>query len=163
MALRPHREWRPVLIVVLLSLSVAAAVVLALQVHLAVAGHREATVGMLRDDASLAAEEYIRRACAQVGYQGIYQDMARLTNGSSPGETRIAGARLEIQGAALRLGGEAIQGERKKWMAQHLAAAVAAGEAAERAFTVLHTVLDGRPRSWGVLYKQKHRGAKSHT
>jgi hypothetical protein len=41
MPARPRREWRPALIVVPLSLSVASAVLLALQVQLAVAGHRE--------------------------------------------------------------------------------------------------------------------------
>lgn len=151
MAIRARREWRPALIVVLLSLSVAAAVLLALQVHLAVAGHREATVGMLRDDASLAAEEFIGRACVQVGWQGIAQDMTLLANGASSVKTRIAGARLEIDGAALRLGGQALRGDRKAWMARHLAAAVAESEAHERAFKVLHAVLDGRPRSFAFL------------
>jgi signal transduction histidine kinase len=162
MALRPRREWRPVLIVVLLLLSVASAVVLALQVHFAVAGHREATVGMLRDDASLAAEEFIRRACVQVGFQGIAQDMIRLAGGTSSGGTRIAGAPLEVEGAAIRLGGEEIQGDRKQRMAQHLSAAVTEGEARGRAFTVLHTVLDGRQRSFVFLTKPIQETANRH-
>jgi signal transduction histidine kinase len=151
MAFRARREWRPALIVVLLSLSVAAAVLLALQVHLAVAGHREATVGMLRDDASLAVEDFIHRACMQVGYQGIAQDMTRLAAGSPSLDTKIAGARLELAGAAIRLGGEELRGDRKSWMTRQRSAAVARGQAHGRAFAVLHTVLDGRPRSFAFL------------
>src|SRR6202521_1780618 len=151
MPARPRREWRPVLIVVLLSLSVAAAVLLALQVQFAVAGHREATVGMLRDDASLAAEEFNRRAGAQVGYEGIAQDMTSLAGETPSGGTRIAGARLEVEGSAIRLGGEELRGTRREWMARHLSAAVTQGKTSQRSFTVLHTFLDGRPRSFAFL------------
>jgi len=151
MPARSRREWRPVLIAVLLSLSVASAVLLALQVQLAVAGHREATVGMLRDDASLAAEEFIRRAGAQVGYEGIAQDMTSLASGASSGGTRIAGARLEVEGAAIRLGSEELRGDRREWMARHLAAAATQGKTSQRSFTVLHAFLDGRPRSFAFL------------
>lgn len=135
----------------MLLLSVAAAVLLAIQVHLAVAGHREATVAMLRDDASLAAEEYIRRVCVQVGFQGIAQDMRRLASGTPAAEMQVGGALVEIDGAAIRLGGEEIHGDLKSWMARQRSAAVARGEAHGRVFTVLHTVIDGRARSFVFL------------
>src|SRR5689334_21467974 len=107
---RARREWRPALIVALLSLSVVSAVLLALQVQQAVSEHRRAMVGTLRDDAALAAAEYVRRACVQVGYQGIASDMGRLAAGNASG-LRIAGPLLEREGSSLRLGGMALEGQ----------------------------------------------------
>jgi len=150
MALRARREWRPALIIALLSLSVVSAIVLALQVQYAVSEHRQATVGTLRDDASLAAAEYLRRATIQVGYQGIASDMGRLAAGESA-NLRIAGPLLERDGSSLRLGGSPLEGERRSWMEARLAHAVAEGKARERAFSVVHESLDGEPRSFAFL------------
>ena len=155
MTARPRREWRPALILVLLSLSVVSAVLLALQVQQAVSEHRRAMVGTLRDDASLAAAEYIRRACMQVGYQGIASDMGRLAAGETA-NLRIAGPLLERVGGELRLGGIPVEGELEAWLDARLARAVAEGKERERAFTVVHDVRDGEPRSFAFLSEPIH-------
>ncbi len=126
------------------------AVLLALQVQQAVSEHRRAMVGTLRDDASLAAAEYIRRACTQVGYQGIASDMGRLAAGD-PSSLRIAGALLERDGASLLLGGVPLEGERRAWIEERLGRAAAEARTRERAFTTVHDLLDREPRSFAFL------------
>ncbi len=56
----------------LLGVALVASALLAWQAHSAEASHRAATEAVLRDYAGLAANELLRRASSEVGYQGHY-------------------------------------------------------------------------------------------
>ncbi len=72
---------RTALIVVLLLVSLGATVLLAWQAQYAVSRHRAAAESVVRDYAALAADEFIRRAAAKVGYEGYYPLMSTVTRG----------------------------------------------------------------------------------
>ena len=58
--------------VLLLGVALAASLLLAWQAFSAAASHRATSAAVLRDYASLAANEFLRRGASEVGYQGHY-------------------------------------------------------------------------------------------
>jgi len=68
-------------IVALLLVSLGATVLLAWQAQYAVSLHRAAAESVVRDYAALAADEFIRRSAAKVGYEGYYPLIGTLTRG----------------------------------------------------------------------------------
>src|SRR3990172_12924251 len=72
---------RTALIVALLIVSLGATFLLAWQAQYAVSRHRAAAESVVRDYAALAADEFIRRSAAKVGYEGYYPLINALTNG----------------------------------------------------------------------------------
>ncbi len=72
---------RTVLIVALLLVSLGVTVLLAWQAQYAVSLHRAAAESVVRDYAALAADEFIRRSAAKVGYEGYYPLIGTLTRG----------------------------------------------------------------------------------
>jgi signal transduction histidine kinase len=72
---------RTVLIVALLLVSLGATFLLAWQAQYAVSRHRAAAESVVRDYAALAADEFIRRSAAKVGYEGYYPLIGALTRG----------------------------------------------------------------------------------
>jgi signal transduction histidine kinase len=68
-------------IVVLLLVSLGATFLLAWQAQVAVTSHRAAAESVVRDYASLAADEFIRRVSAKVGYEGYYPLIGSLVRG----------------------------------------------------------------------------------
>jgi len=72
---------RTALIVALLIVSLGATFLLAWQAQYAVSRHRAAAESVVRDYAALAADEFIRRSAAKVGYEGYYPLIGALTRG----------------------------------------------------------------------------------
>jgi len=72
---------RTALIVALLLVSLGATFLLAWQAQYAVSLHRAAAESVVRDYAALAADEFIRRSAAKVGYEGYYPLIGTLTRG----------------------------------------------------------------------------------
>ena len=68
-------------IVVLLLVSLGATFLLAWQAQLAVTSHRVAAESVVRDYAALAADEFIRRVSAKIGYEGYYPLIGSLVRG----------------------------------------------------------------------------------
>ncbi len=78
---------RTPLIVALLLVSLAATFLLAWQAQYAITAHRAAAASVVRDYAALAADEFIRRAAAKVGYEGYYPLIGAITEGLEAGRT----------------------------------------------------------------------------
>ncbi|HWZ85479.1 MAG TPA: HAMP domain-containing sensor histidine kinase [Thermoanaerobaculia bacterium] len=144
-----HPNQRRALVALLLCASLASAVVLALQVQNAVRDHRNATQGVLRDDAMLAAEEFIRRSAVEVGYEGVYQQLLHLDEAPATGAGGLVGPMIGDDGGKLRVGGS----EPEPATAVLLGKELAAAPPAKRPFRLVHAVLDGRPRSFVILSK----------
>src|SRR5690348_5965618 len=66
------RSSRTALIVLLLLISLATAILIAVQAQYANATQRAAAESVLRDYSSLVADEVIRRSAAEIGYYGYY-------------------------------------------------------------------------------------------
>ncbi len=78
---------RTPLIVALLLVSLAATFLLAWQAQYAITAHRAAAASVVRDYATLAADEFIRRSAAKVGYEGYYPLIGTITHGLEAGRT----------------------------------------------------------------------------
>ncbi len=141
----PNR-WRQALVVALLAASLVSAVLLAFQVQSAVRRHRDATRSVLHDDALLAADELIRRAAVEVGYEGVYQQLLHLDETPASGGAGLVGPLIAVDGGAVRVGGEAPAPEIAAAIERELAA-----PPGKRRFRVVHTVLGGRPYSFVLL------------
>jgi len=90
---------RTALIVALLLVSFGATVLLAWQAQYAVSLHRAAAESVVRDYAALAADEFIRRSAAKVGYEGYYPLMGTLTHGlEATGDLGMSVPKLEELG-----------------------------------------------------------------
>lgn len=146
--LRPlPNRWRQALVVALLGASLVSAILLAIQVQSAVRSHRDATRSVLHDDAVLAADEFIRRAAVEVGYDGVYRQLMHLDETPAAGGDGLIGPLIVGEGAELRVGGEAPRAE----VAQAIDAKLA--EPPGQRFRVVHEVLGGRPYSFVLMVK----------
>jgi signal transduction histidine kinase len=139
-------SWRPALVVALLGASLVTAILLALQVQVAVRNHREATQSVLHDDAMLAVDEFIRRSVVEVGYEGIYQSLLHLDETSPAGGTGMVGALIVGSGPDLRIGREVPSGPVAAAVGHELAASPG-----KRRFRVVHTVIGRQPYSFVLL------------
>ena len=72
---------RTALVVGLLLVSLGVTFLLAWQAQYAVSRHRAAAESVVRDYAALAADEFIRRSAAKVGYEGYYPLIGAFTRG----------------------------------------------------------------------------------
>jgi signal transduction histidine kinase len=139
-------SWRPVLVLALLGASLLTTILLALQVQAAVRNHRNATQSVLHDDAMLAADEFIRRAAVEVGYEGIYQPLLHLDEAPSAGGSGLVGPLIVRSGADLRVGGEVPSAPVAATIDREL------GEArGKRRFRVVHAMIGPRPYSFVLL------------
>lgn len=86
--------------IALLGIALLVSSLLAWQAHLAEASHRVATVAVLRDYASLAGTELLRRAASEIGYQGHYVLVQALTAPAGSPETIAQSANPRIHRAA---------------------------------------------------------------
>jgi signal transduction histidine kinase len=143
---RLPRSWRPALVVALLGASLLTTILLALQVQAAVRSHRNATQSVLQDDAMLAADEFVRRAAVEVGYEGIYQPLLHLDGASPAGGSGLVGPLIVGAGADLRVGGGAPDALVGAAIERELGAPTG-----KRRFRVVHTVVGGRPYSFVLL------------
>ena len=140
------KKWKQAAVVGLLCGSLAFAVILAAQVLTAVRNHRTASQSVLQDDASLAADEFIRRAAVEVGYEGIYQPLLQLDQAPAAGAGGLVGPLIVQDGAAIRVGGQPASATIAPLVARELAA-----PPGKRRFRVVHAVVEGRPYSFVLL------------
>lgn len=130
----------------LLGASLMTGILLALQVQAAVRNHRNATQSVLQDDAMLAADEFIRRAAVEVGYEGIYQPLLHLDQASPDGGSGLVGPLIVGGGPELRVGGRAPDAPVAAAIERELG--VPPGK---RRFRVVHTTIGPRPYSFVLL------------
>ncbi len=126
--------------------SLAFAVVLAAEVLAAVRNHRQATQSVLQDDATLAADEFIRRAAVEVGYEGIYQPLLHLDQAPASGAGGLMGPLIVQEGTAVTVGGRPASPAIAALVAKELAA-----PPGKRRFRVVHAMVDGKPYSFVLL------------
>ena len=93
---------RPALVIVLLLAALGATAGLFWQAQRAVSSHRRAASNVLSDYAALAADEFVRRAAASIGYDGIYP----LVTAMSRVVTRDAVAAEVAAAMAVETGGD---------------------------------------------------------
>jgi signal transduction histidine kinase len=89
---------RTAFILGLLLVSLGTTGLLAWQAHYAVTSHRTATESVLRDYAGLAAEEFVRRTAAKVGYEGYYSLVTALAERLHKNES-LAGIARDLAAA----------------------------------------------------------------
>src|SRR3990172_7551815 len=173
-------ESRTALIVALLLVSLGATFLLAWQAQYAVSRHRAAAESVVRDYAALAADEFIRRSAAKVGYEGYYRLIGTLTRGVEasgdlgksppkteelgPGDERLRAALPLVKGyftslpgsGALSFEGAAPSIEMRSW----LSAQLKRPRDETGPYTVLHGSLADEPvtavaREWTDLSRVK--------
>jgi signal transduction histidine kinase len=146
--------------------SVLITAVLAAEAHRAVTYHRRAAEAVLRDYASLAASEMIRRSASDVGYRGCYVIIGALAREASrprglDGDlrARLGGADPPVPAEALGLLGPvfrwqagrlewlgpALPADVRSWLSDRLAGARPGGT---EAYSVVQGTVGGQPRTF---------------
>jgi signal transduction histidine kinase/type II secretory pathway pseudopilin PulG len=163
------RRSRTALIVLLLLISLATAILIAVQAQYANATQRAAAESVLRDYSSLVADEAIRRSAAEIGYYGYYPLMGAVLHeaqqsGSLPLDIkttllsaqdarvkRAAGLaksyfQMEASTGRVVFLGEAPPEELSNWLRENLARISA--QHSDSPYQVFHSQLGGTPRTF---------------
>jgi signal transduction histidine kinase len=94
----PRERWRASITGALLAVSVLSTAILAMQAHYAFNYHRFAAEQVVRDFARLAASELVRRATAQLGYDGcmvLLTALAQRADARAPAADALARIRAD--------------------------------------------------------------------
>ena len=163
------RSSRTALIVLLLLISLATAILIAVQAQYANATQRAAAESVLRDYSSLVADEVIRRSAAEVGYYGYYPLMGAVlhevqqsgnlpldikTTLLSAQDARVKRAaelaksyfQMEASTGRIVFLGEAPPEELSNWLRENLARIL--GQHSDSPYQVFYSELGGTPRTF---------------
>jgi len=145
--------------------SLLTAALLAAEAHRAVTYHRRTAEAVLRDYASLAASEMIRRSASDLGYRGCYPLVGALAReagapGGLAGDVRarliranpempvaatLAGTFFRWQAGRLEVLGPALPADVASWLAARLASV---GRPGQEGYSVLQGAVAGEPHSF---------------
>ena len=163
------RSSRTALIVLLLLISLATAILIAVQAQYANATQRAAAASVLRDYSSLVADEVIRRSAVETGYYGYYPLMGAVlhevqqsgnlplhikTTLLSSQDARVKRAaglaksyfQMEASTGRIVFLGEATPGELSNWLRGNLERISA--QHSDSPYQVFHSELGGTPRTF---------------
>jgi hypothetical protein len=76
----------------------------------------------------LAVEEFSRRAAIEVGYDGVYQQLTRLSETAPKGSTGLVGSLIEPAGDHLLRSGGDNHRESETWLGERLAKVLPAAD-----------------------------------
>jgi signal transduction histidine kinase len=164
---RARGAARPAIVIAAIVAGMVTTVLLALEAYRAAAYHRRAARSVLRDYATLAANEMIRRSANQIGYYGYYplarQLVAAVPRRERPAAPAVADLDVEDEGgrrparlaqsvfvwnpgSGLSVSGPPLSPDVAAWLSGRLASVPHPADGV----TVLHGLLAGQPHTFVV-------------